>query len=270
MRAPFVAPWTTARGETITCETGYDPHVQRLGVGDVHVWFTRPDRAAGAALTARYDALLSADERERHRRFHFDRDRHHFLVAHALVRTTLSRYSQVDPAAWTFTRGPHGRPEIASPAIRPGLRFNLSHTPGLVTVAVALDADVGIDVEGLRTRDTSIAIARRFFAPAEVAYLLSRPAPEHPRIFLEIWTLKEAYIKATGEGFRARLDRFVMQLDDPPTVTLEGRATPSDQWHCRRLALGADHIAALAVRQPDPPSVVIRETVPLVDIAIAD
>ena len=241
--------------------------MERLGVGDVHVWFTRPDRAARATLTARYETLLSAGEHERHGRFHFERDRHHFLVAHALVRTTLSRYGDVDPAAWTFTSGPHGRPEIAPPAVAPGLRFNLSHTPGLVAVAVTLESDMGIDVEGLRIRDTGAAIAGRFFAPAEVAYLTARPALEQPRIFLEFWTLKEAYIKATGEGFRARLDSFAMQLDDPPTITLEGSTTPSAEWHFRRLGLGDDHIAALAVRQAQPPSVVVRETVPLADIA---
>ena len=246
-----------------------------LADDEVHVWFTRPERTT-PALTERYQALLSPDERDRHGRFYFDRDRHHYLVAHALVRTTLSQYADVEPAAWTFRNGPHGRPEICGPldyaqgglgASASALRFNLTHTNGLVAVAVARGVDVGVDVEGLRMRDTGVDIARRFFAPAETAYL-ERQAPEDRlRVFLEFWTLKEAYIKAIGKGLAAGLATFAMQLGEPPTVAFatDSHGDPAD-WHFRRLHLADTHLAALAVRRPGAgPSIVIRETVPLLE-----
>ncbi|MGB5426993.1 MAG: hypothetical protein WBN95_09395, partial [Gammaproteobacteria bacterium] len=53
---------------------------------EVHVWLARPDDVTDADKLQQYQSLLSAGERERYRRFHFDRDRHHYLVAHALLR----------------------------------------------------------------------------------------------------------------------------------------------------------------------------------------
>ena len=236
-----------------------------LADDEIHVWFVRPERAADAALTQAYYALLSADERERHRRFHFDRDRHMFLVARALVRTTLSRYAAVAPGAWTFREGPHGRPEIDSPAGLLPLRFNLSHTRGLAAVAVALGVDVGIDVENTQPRDTSSAIARRFFAPPEVRYFESVPPDRQPRVFLEFWTLKEAYIKATGQGLSAGLSSFAMDLGDPPMVSFtNGNNTTAADWHFCHLPLTDSHVTSLAVFRPGAaPKVVVRETVPL-------
>ena len=259
----------------------YHASVLALANHEVHVWFTRPERAI-AALTERYLALLSSDERDRHGRFYFDKDRHHYLVAHALVRTTLSQYADVDPAAWTFRNGPHGRPEIAGPfdgaqgrpvdgaqgaseAAAAALRFNLTHTNGMVAVAVARGVDVGIDVEGFRMRDTGIDIARRFFAPAETAHLERQAPDDRLRVFLEFWTLKEAYIKAIGKGLAAGLATFAMQLDEPPTVVFATDSHgDSADWHFRRLHLADTHLAALAVRHRGAtPSIVIRETVPL-------
>ena len=221
---------------------------------------------AAAALTKQYHALMSADERERHGRFYFDRDRHTFLVARALVRTTLSKYADVPPGDWTFSAGPHGRPEIASPTGLPPLRFNLSHTHGLVAIAVALGVDLGIDVEG-RRRETTAAVARRFFAPPEVRHFESVPPAQQPLVFLEFWTLKEAYIKATGEGLSAGLSSFAMRLDDPPTVSFtNGNNATAADWHFRRLTLTDAHVTSLAVRRPGPgPSIVIREIVPLAE-----
>jgi len=239
--------------------------VLALGDSEVHVWFTRPERVATPALSERYQALLSPDERHRHGRFYFDHDRHHYLVAHALVRTTLSQYADVAPAAWAFRNGPHGRPEIAGPDPAAAWRFNLTHTNGMVAVAVARGVDVGVDVEGFRQRDTGIDIARRFFAPAESAHLERQPAGDRLRVFLEFWTLKEAYIKAIGKGLAAGLDSFAMQLGEPPTVVFadDSHGDPAD-WHFRRLHLADTHLAALAVKQPGAaPSIVIRETVPL-------
>jgi 4'-phosphopantetheinyl transferase len=236
-----------------------------LADDEVHVWFTRPDRAATPALTERYIALLSPEERDRHSRFYFEKDRHHYLVAHALVRTTLSQYAGVDPAAWTFRQGPHGRPEIAGPGIGVPLRFNLTHTDGLVAVALAAGADVGVDVEAFRSRDTGSHIARRFFAPAEAAHLERQAPDDRLRVFLEFWTLKEAYIKAIGKGMATGLATFAMQLDEPPTVVFASDAHGDPAaWHFRRLHLADTHLAALAVRQPGTaPAVVVRETVPL-------
>lgn len=184
----------------------------QLAPAEVHVWTAVPDQVSEPAARARCEALLSADERDRMQRFRFERDRQIYLVAHALVRTALSRYATCAPAAWTFITGAHGRPEIAPGTCALSLRFNLSHTHGLVAVAVALDRDVGVDVEHLYPRSFDLGVAEHFFAPAEVATLRAQPAEAQRDRFFAYWTLKESYIKARGMGLALPLDQFAFDL----------------------------------------------------------
>ncbi len=230
------------------------PTVLTLTADDVHVWHVDPTSVSDPGLIRRHDALMSPDERARHARFVFPRDQHIYLVARALVRTTLSKYADVEPQAWMFLNGAYGRPEIAWPPGGPPLRFSLSHTAGLVALAVTLHADVGIDVEGINARAPGLDIARQYFAPAEAAALEALPAEQQGRAFLEYWTLKEAYIKATGLGLSMPLKSFAFELADPPAISFNGSpgGDPSE-WHFFRLELAAQHLSAMAVRSARRP-----------------
>ena len=91
--------------------------------------------------------------------------------------------------------------------IAPALQFNLSHTRGFVACAISIANAVGIDVEAV-SRNPDIEVADRFFSPREVAILRAMPPERQPETFLRFWTLKEALIKATGEGLSRALDSF--------------------------------------------------------------
>ena len=238
------------------------PTVLTLTADDVHVWHVVPELVSDPALLRCYEALMSPAERARRARFVFPADQHVFLVARALVRTTLSQYADVEPEAWTFQAGPYGRPEIAGPAGVPPLRFSLSHTTGLVAIAVALQVDVGIDVEGIERwrpraeneRASGLDIARRYFAPSEADDLETLPPERQGRAFLEYWTLKEAYIKATGLGLSVPLTSFAFELTDPPAIRFDAGPGDSSEWHFLRLDLSPRHVSALAVRSTRRPS----------------
>ncbi|WP_428268384.1 4'-phosphopantetheinyl transferase family protein [Haliangium sp.] len=191
----------------------------QLGDAEVQVWTSVPETLMDAGARRRCLALLSEDEQARMNRFRFERDRHLYLVAHALVRRVLSRYVDVAPDRWRFVTNQYGRPDIA-PGLSPTpLRFNLSHTRGLVAVAVTLGRDLGVDVEHMFPRSFSLDVAEHFFAPREVAALMA--LPEHARRdrFFAYWTLKESYIKARGMGLALPLDGFAFHLDRAPEHT---------------------------------------------------
>jgi len=201
-----------------------------------------------------YDAglrLLSGDERDRAARFVFDRDRHLFVAAHVLLRRALSEYEPVEPGAWAFAAGAHGKPALAGPHRDIPLRFNLAHTHGLVACALSRDADVGIDVEPLASGARSLDIADRFFSAAEAGDLRNcDPDVRHVR-FTEIWTLKEAYIKAIGTGLSHPLASFALRFDGDARLRLESdgsdeTARPS-RWQFALFAPTPDHRMAVAV-----------------------
>jgi len=194
-----------------------------LPLSAVHVDLVDTADAAALARLESYQALLSQDERERMARFVFDRDRRAFVITRAHVRTMLSRYAAVAPADWRFIENVHGRPEIfARPEGTPDLRFNISHTDGLIACAVTIGREVGVDVEHIG-RHLTHDVAGRFFAPEEVTELRGLPLEDQQRVFFDYWTLKEAYIKARGFGLALPLADFAFKLNPPgpPAITFE-------------------------------------------------
>ena len=194
-----------------------------LPLDAVHVDLVDTDAAGTPADHTAYGALLSSDERERMARLVFERDRRRFLLTRALVRTMLSRYANVAPEDWSFIANVHGRPEILDrPRGVPDLRFNISHTDGLIACAVTIGREVGVDVEHIGRRIT-YDVAGRFFAPREVNDLKALPADQQARVFFDYWTLKEAYIKARGFGLALPLGDFAFTLSppSPPRIAFE-------------------------------------------------
>ncbi|MAG55443.1 MAG: 4-phosphopantetheinyl transferase [Planctomycetes bacterium] len=214
------------------------------------VWFAEPDAITDSGVLARYRDLLSDDERVRCDRFVFDKDRHHFLVAHALVRTVVGQAVDRDPASLGFDLGVHGRPELRTSGGPPPVRFNLSHTSGLVAVAVTSGLDIGVDVE--RLRDVNPGVAEKHFAAQEVRALEALPESGRRPRFFAYWTLKESYIKARGMGLALPLGGFAFDLDaDPGRIGFSVRDDLDDRADAWRFVLwsaGPEHRAALAVR----------------------
>ncbi len=145
----------------------------------------RPDEIRDEKLLRAYDELLAEDERKKRDRFRFEKDQHTCLVTRALVRTVLSKYTDVTPEAWRFVTNEYGRPEIDEPEDARWLKFNLSHTNGLIALIVARDREVGVDVEDRERRSRLLNVADRYFSPPEVEARRALPEEEqHDRVLL--------------------------------------------------------------------------------------
>jgi 4'-phosphopantetheinyl transferase len=84
----------------------------------------------------------------------------------------------------------------------------------MVACAIAPGADIGVDGERVDRPLDEDALATRFFAAVEQAHL-RRCAPAQRAIgFFELWTLKEAYLKAIGVGLSHSLSEMAFELDD--------------------------------------------------------
>ncbi len=201
----------------------------------------------GAAEAVRW---LSADERARHDRFVFARDRRDFAAAHALLRRTLSAHGPHAPHEWRFDTGEHGKPALPpSLAGDPPLVFNLSHTHGLVACVVSRGGDAGIDVETIDRVVSTRAIARRYFSPPELAALEACDPSRQQSRFIELWTLKESYLKAVGTGLTHPLNTFAFHFDPDGAIAFE----PPDGvdaigWQFELQAPSPRHRLAVALR----------------------
>jgi 4'-phosphopantetheinyl transferase len=237
-------------------------------VNRVQVWTASADAVSRARLQ-HYRSLVAPDELERCNRFVREDDRVRFLLARAMVRTMLSEYVPVPPRDWRFRIETYGRPEVAElPAGAPDLRFNLSHTPGLVACGVTVGRDIGVDVENVN-RTLTQQVPERFFSPQEVQDLRALPDDEQQMVFFDYWTLKEAYIKARGLGLALPLRQFTF-IRTPgygPRITFapDLHDDPAS-WQFAQFWPTPEHRMAVAVRRHggDLP-IVVDAVIPEVD-----
>jgi 4'-phosphopantetheinyl transferase len=175
--------------------------------GAVQLWQFELD--APALPLAILAATLSEDERERATRFVAARDRERFVAGRGLLRVLLGGYAGIEPASLRFTYWERGKPALAAgQASASGALpcFNLAHAGGCALLAVAVDRELGVDLEAVDPALDWEPLARGHFAAREVAALLALPETEQRAAFYRAWALKEAWAKARGEGLAAPLD----------------------------------------------------------------
>ncbi|MEY4582639.1 MAG: hypothetical protein RL701_7342 [Pseudomonadota bacterium] len=225
------------------------PHPQ-LSPMVAYVAYARPERLLAKHGEPQLRAVLSADEQARYERFHVPEAAAVYLTAHALTRYVLGRALNCSPQSLCFVSSERGRPELAGLAAESGIRFNLSHTSGLVACGIALRAAIGVDVEHLARRVDMALVAPRVFSPRERAGLAALEGEAQRRRFFDLWTLKEAYVKGTGKGLAGPLHAvsFDAAADDPVPVHFEPEAQDhSEAWYFRRLTVPDAHCLAVAL-----------------------
>ncbi|MFI5005151.1 MAG: 4'-phosphopantetheinyl transferase family protein [Solirubrobacterales bacterium] len=200
------------------------------------VWKIVPDQIDDPL--ERMIAVLDPSERGRARGKRTAESRRAYVIAHTCLREVLAAELGIDPKEILFARakGPYGKPALAGSAR--GLTFNLSHTRGLILIAVAHGREVGVDVEWLGRHAMETALPRRHFTESELSELACAPRDERDRCFLQLWTRREARVKMTGEG----LWRAIGETTDPD------RSRGGVESWLRDLDLAPGHVGALAVQ----------------------
>jgi 4'-phosphopantetheinyl transferase len=242
----------------------------------IDLWLAFPDDVHDARQLDEYCRLLTEEELCRARRYYFAKDRHCYLVTRALVRTVLSRYAEIGPAAWRFCANAYGKPSIANnhSAARQ-IAFNISHTAGLVVLAVTGVDAIGVDTENMRMRQVPFDVARQFFSSSECAALHALPNGEQRERFFALWTLKEAYIKARGKGLSIALDHFSFDFPGNNGIAIaiapQLEDSPSN-WQFWQFRLGENHMVSIcsgrstsAIRR-----MTLKKVVPLVSEEMVD
>jgi 4'-phosphopantetheinyl transferase len=152
-------------------------------------------------------ALLWPDEYERAVRYRFERDRNRFIACRGAVRSLIGARVRADPSSLRFRYGAHGKPEVAGHHSG-SISFNVSHSEGMALCAIAAESRLGVDVERVRRLPDLDSIAAGFFSPRERAFLRDSALIVREERFFELWTRKEAWLKAQGDGLLGPLTRI--------------------------------------------------------------
>lgn len=214
--------------------------ISSLKIGTVHLWRTQLDQQHANA------ALLSNDEKARAARFKFPLHQQRFINARSTLRCILTRYLNQAPEKLSFAYTAHGKPYLAN---HPSLFFNLSHSNQWALYAITLEEKIGVDIEYLLKEIDGEVLATRFFSSYESKLLHEISADKKQTAFFRLWTCKEAFIKAVGEGLSFPLKDFEIDITEkaPRLLSICGDEKAAQVWSLCQIMVAENYISAVAL-----------------------
>lgn len=214
----------------------------------IHIWQVNLDLSK-PQLSNLWD-LLSPTEQQRALRFKFDQHRNRFIAAKGSLRILLSRYLSKDPVSIDFFTNKYGKPFLTEQNENAPLYFNASDSQDLALFALSHEELIGVDIEYMRTTIDNLAIGQRFFSAAEYQFLSQFKIDQQQKVFFQIWTLKEAFIKALGLGLSFPLKDFDVAIDDSKAylAAVRGHNLHARDWTLHSFPISDDFMGALAIK----------------------
>lgn len=133
-----------------------------------------------------------------------DHRRHEYIVSRGLLKTLLAKQTGVAANHWSFVRDNNGRLDAVPNAASLNIPdVNISHTKGAIAVGLCTHGRIGVDVEHAARKVKFEQLAKRFFSLNEQHWIDQQTNTK--AAFFELWTIKEAYLKAIGTGISDQL-----------------------------------------------------------------
>lgn len=207
-----------------------------LNYHEAHLWST------SLTLTPEDEQIkflqLSHDEQIRAQRLHFPIHKTRFIAAHSALREIAGRYLQQAPKSIQFAYNDFKKPFLKD---YPSLQFNLSHSADRALIAFTKDNPVGVDIELMKELFTS-EIITRYCHSDEIAFFNGLPNHEKCAAFFQLWTRKEALIKAVGQGLKIPLNSFAVSL----VPCIEKVTIENHPWIVQPVAVNVPFCASIA------------------------
>ncbi|MBL7964594.1 MAG: 4'-phosphopantetheinyl transferase superfamily protein [Flavobacteriales bacterium] len=214
--------------------------------GEVHLWWSTLDRLRPSR--EKWASLLDPTESQRAERFRAERDRERFILGHGLLRIVLGHYLRLHPQDVRMARGVHGKPFVENT----GLTFNFSDTKDAVLIGLTTGAEIGVDIETDHRDVDHEAVSAHYFTRPEIE-TIRKAGPAANRQFLQLWTRKEAVLKASGVGIME--DLRSLRVDGMRNSILINHEAfmrmAAPEYHVVSMAPDQHHWASLAM--PHPP-----------------
>ena len=189
-------------------------NLHALKTDHIDLWSIDPTKLCQQSITF-LTSLLTTEESEKLLKYKHKEAQHTALITRSLCRLVLSHYTNCSPAALEFVRNSQGKPALVNN--NNDIRFNLSHNNQLIIMAVCAGDEVGCDIEDPLRKVNIATITKRYFAAQEHKQLSELTGVEQQQQFFRCWTLKEAFVKATGVGISLGLDTFYFSFTSTTT-----------------------------------------------------
>ncbi|MEF2529094.1 MULTISPECIES: 4'-phosphopantetheinyl transferase family protein [Streptomyces] len=153
--------------------------------------------------------------------------RYRFLTSRMIIKYTAAAALRTGPAAFDLAYKLGGRPFIRG---LDQIDISLSHTDDLIAVGVCRTGRIGVDVEPADRRMSFELLRGHMCTPAEHAELARMSGERQAAELLRLWTLKEAYTKALGQGLQLGFTEFGFGLRSGGLITPDGTPAAGGEW----------------------------------------
>ena len=227
----------------------HPPQQPILSNNQVHVW--RANLELSTTAIEQLATCLSSDEISRANKFRFPIHKRRFIVARGILRQLLGNYLQLSPERIEFEYGDRGKPRLATSVAESSLQFNISHSEEYALYGFTHHHLIGVDLEYLREMKDAVKLAERFFSPREFKFLASLTEKQQRKVFFQLWTAKEAYLKAIGTGLTnslASIDISFDQAGNPNLLSIEGDLGATANWFMYPCVPETNYVATVAIK----------------------
>ncbi|BHH86188.1 4'-phosphopantetheinyl transferase family protein [Desulforhopalus sp. 52FAK] len=180
--------------------------IQQLSTNQIDVWLLPITGWSHEDVSFEViDLLLTENELIRYERFRPTSKKSEFIASRILLRHILKRYTDCDTNQTEAIPDEMGRPFWFENSFPLNLFFSLSHTKEMICCAISKHREIGCDIESLQPRKYEKDLTGRVFSTREQQFYKNLPYQLRSEFFYRSWTLKEAFIKAVGQGLRVPL-----------------------------------------------------------------
>jgi 4'-phosphopantetheinyl transferase len=196
---------------------------------------------------------VSSERQEKIKKFTRPDDAKRALLAEILIRSIIASKLKVSNKTIEFGTNKYGKPFLKGNF---DLHFNVSHSENWI-VCVIDDKPVGIDIE--KMRPIKLEIAAQFFSDEEYKMLMSKDLKDQQHFFFDLWTLKESYIKAVGDGLSIALKSFTINFLEKAEIGVK-LDNNLRNWTLKQYDLDPEYSMSMcALHKTFPDNVIIKK-----------
>lgn len=194
-----------------------------------------PESVVGQAM----ECVLTPEERVRADRYRVAHARAEFVAGRWLVRKFIGDWQGLPPTAVEIRLDGRGRPHFEPPDHRTEARtggrldFSIAHAAGYVAVAFSAGRRTGLDLEPESSGSLATELAGEVLAPTERGDFDELSGDGRKRRFVDLWTTKEAVLKALGTGFLVEpweVELAWTPVGVPRLERVRGHVESGDDW----------------------------------------
>lgn len=211
--------------------------------GEIHIWSISLN--SDNAFFERCKESLTDAERERIHYYNFKQVQDHFIISQGGLRLLLSSYLNIEPQKIQIRKHAKGKPYIADDT---SLCFNVSNSGKYCVYAFSRSGEVGIDIEEVRPLSDIDDLIDKNFTENEKHYI-NKNQKDRIENFFQFWTVKEAYLKAIGEGMRLTPDSLEFSIENGifKLDAVKGIFEQED-WLFKVITPGANHMGTITYK----------------------